>query len=67
MRCDERMDVGHYHQRRRLRVTVSKRGKFYPAGKANAGFSFTVTQQSQMLQKRCQVRDKNKLLCRSEG
>lgn len=63
---DERMDLGQYHERHCLRVAVPKRGEFNPAGKANTGCSLTVKQQSQMLQKRHQVRDKNKLLCRSE-
>lgn len=61
------MDVGQYHERHCLRVAVPKRGECNPAGKPNAGFGLTVKQQSQMLQKRHQVRDKNKLLCRSEG
>lgn len=52
------MDVGKYHERHCLRVVVPKRGEFNPAGKLNAGFSLTVKQQRQMLQKRCQVRDK---------
>ena len=57
------MDVGQYHEIHCLRVVVPKRGEFNPAGKSNAGLSLTVKQQSQMLQNRYQVRDKNKLLC----
>lgn len=60
------MDVRQHHERHCLRVVVPKRGEFNPAGKPNAGFSLILKKQSQMLQKRHQVRGKNKLLC-SEG
>lgn len=46
---------------------VPKRGEFNPAGKPYAGFGLTVKQQSQMLQTKHQVKDKNKLLCRFKG